>query len=270
MSHRVTCALSQLPVDTDVYWLLLVQPYYTNAWAHQYWTPRHLPITGRYDGYGQIDNVEEGALFDVIERGLKFDRNGTLLDWWEQLYADTLSVKNNVPRLTTPEGLPEATARTFKVRQTFIRKDVWELWCSTPLDGIEPVSNYREDVRFAFAWLEERNGNPTPLGFQLWNATVRKQWPLASALLLELDSQALGSMKIASHLVLLCQMGELNEPTVQRAAEFCRICDIMQQLGRFWHPSEQVSDDVPWTLHRQVAKATEQLLSVREKAQEES
>lgn len=264
MSQRMTCALSGLPVDSAVYWVLLMQPHYENVWAHRYWTPRHLPITGKYDEYGQIDAVERGPLFDIVEDGLKRDRAGDLPDWWEELYADTLSVKNNVPRLTTPEGLPEAVRRTFRVRQAFIRQDIWAAWRQLSFDGIAPLSNYRTDVREALVWLRHKSQRKEldPLAFQLWNANIRERWPLASALSLELDSQVLGSMKVASHLVLLVK-SVLDELIVERAADFCRICDIMQRLGRFWRPSEQVSDDVAWVLQGQINEVTSRVLARR-------
>lgn len=70
-SFNSLCAISGLPITygTPVRFMLLTQNPYADDWCkcYQYsiWVPRTFPIKAKYNDYGSVDHIEEGATRDV-------------------------------------------------------------------------------------------------------------------------------------------------------------------------------------------------------------
>ena len=82
-SFDYTCAISGLPIacgDAVRYLLLTQNPYHRGKTAAQMtcyttdvWFPRTFPLRGRYNDYGAVDDLQEGAQQDAWLAGFKVD-----------------------------------------------------------------------------------------------------------------------------------------------------------------------------------------------------
>jgi len=79
-SFAYTCCVSGLPIEAgdDVRFFLLTQsPYYTGAentcCIHDLWFPRTFPLKAKYNDYGSVEDLQEGAARDVWFEGFQID-----------------------------------------------------------------------------------------------------------------------------------------------------------------------------------------------------
>src|SRR5262245_43244010 len=129
-----TCSVSGLPIDwsTPIRFLALSESgrESRNIAVNSIWEPLTLPIRGKYDDYGSIEDIEEGGVSDAFFAAL--DRRAIEREVGENSVHD-VAVARGMSRKDWLQALWEGRVQVkgrhqpvVEVVQTMIREDVWQ------------------------------------------------------------------------------------------------------------------------------------------------
>jgi hypothetical protein len=136
--------------------------------------------------------------------------------------------------------------RNLNVRQTFVRRDVWDKLVHTPMSDVPPISQYREDVQGAMAayvtLLQTEWGLDEFAIFRrwmTWYVDIREKYPCAERMVAEVQNFSSLNGTLTSHSEIIRRLGGWNPAFANTVAEFSRICDIMRLTHLAWEPSTE-------------------------------
>ena len=274
-SFSTTCAVSGLPIQArePVRFLLLTENPHSDwalSYPHSIWLPRTWPLRALYNDYGGVEEVEDGATRRAWMDVLKMDL--VELPVGENEYHD-LATSKDMPFEKFLKALWKNRVfvrraghmEQLKVRQAFIREDVWQ--------GLKSIS------------LTEVPSYDSPIDFQIFKKAIesmRRIWgrlttPFSEAHHTEVEIRAVmeeilslappflpnevpSTRTLNAHFNMLANLRRTHVMTeteatsfLDMAEEFLYINYVLGLSRYWWRPSYAIGPQFgEWHLHQEI------------------